>query len=755
AEPYTFDVDVPGLTHLRVLRSPHAHARIVAIDTSAAEAVEGVELVLTHRNVSTPRFSTARHEFRTDDPDDTLVFDPVVRFRGQRVAAVIARDAGTAELATRLIEVRYELLDAVFDPEESRAPGAPVLHPDLSEADRVADAQRNVIAAMHDGYGGDVEAALAASDVVVEGQWRTARVSHAQLETHGTLGWLDDDGRLTLRSSTQVPFLVRDELAYLLDLPKEKIRVLTARVGGGFGGKQELITEDLVAIAVLRTGRPVAYEMTRTEELTATNFRHPFRVKVRLGATSDGRLTAMHLDVLTDAGAYGNHSPGVMFHGCAESVSVYRCPVRRVDAETVYTNNPPSGAFRGYGLGQVIFAVESAMDELSIRLGVDPFTLRRRNMVADGDPLLIAHPEPEADLIYGSYGLDQCLDAVQTGLAESTTPIPPGDGWRVGEGVALSAIATMAPRGHFARATVAVDDDGVYHVGVGTAEFGNGTTTVHVQLTATALNTTPDRVRLHHGDTDAASHDTGAFASAGTTVAGKAVHAAACELRAVLLTAATTLTGDDAPTLEADGVRAGGRLIGFGTLRRVVDTANRTGERIVAAGAEDGDLRSIAFNVQGFRVAVDVETGTVRILDSVHGADAGTVVNPAQCRGQIEGGVAQGIGSALYEEIMLDGAGRVLTPVFRTYRVPQMADVPETRIHFADTHDSLGPYGAKSMSESPYNPIAPALANAIARAIGVRPHELPMSRDRVWRLARGAPDPNSPDPAISDLRSTR
>ncbi|AVM00401.1 aldehyde oxidase [Gordonia iterans] len=745
-EPYTFDTDIPGLLHIKVLGSPHAHARIVSIDTAAAEAVDGVELVLTHRNVDTPRFSTARHELRTDDPDDTLVFDPVVRFRGQRVAAVVAADPGTAERALRLLDVVYEPLDAVYDPEQARRPGAPLLHADRTEADRVADARRNVVAAMHDGYGGDIGEALRVSAVTVEGEWRTSRVSHAQLETHGTLGWLGDDGRLTLRTSTQVPFLVRDELAHLLGLAPEAIRVFTARVGGGFGGKQEMLTEDLVALAVLRTGKPVAYEMTRTEELTRTTYRHPFRVSVRLGADADGVLTAMHLDVLTDAGAYGNHSPGVMFHGCAESVSVYRCPVRRVDAESVYTNNPPSGAFRGYGLGQVIFAVESAMDQLALELGIDPYTLRRRNMVADGDPLLIAHPEPEEDLIYGSYGLDQCLDAVQRGLAASAGDVAAefrGPRWRIGEGIALSAIATMAPRGHFARATVRVGDDGIYTVGVGTAEFGNGTTTVHVQLAATVLNTTADRIRLRHGDTDAAPYDTGAFASAGTTVAGKAVHAAALALRERLLVAATVLSGDPEPRIESAGVRTRDGLLGFARLRPAIDDEHLDGGEIVAEGSEDGALRSIAFNVQGFRVAVDTGTGAVRILASVHGADAGTVVNPAQCRGQIEGGVAQGIGSALYEEIMLDGAGRVVTPVFRTYRVPQMADIPDTEIHFAATHDDLGPFGAKSMSESPYNPVAPALANAITRALGVRPHELPMSRDRIWRLAGRVTAPNN------------
>lgn len=742
-EPYTFDVEVPGMAFLHVLTSPHPHARIVAIDTAAAAAVDGVCLILTHENVSTRRFSTARHESRGDDPDDTLVFDPVVRFIGQRVAAVVADTPGAAEEACRRISVTYQEMPAVFDPEAARTPGAVRIHPDRTPADRVQAADRNVIAGFHDGFGGDVEAALHNSDVTVGGTWRTSRVSHAQLETHGSIGRLDDDGRLVIRTSTQVPFLVRDELALLLDLPPDRIRVFAARVGGGFGGKQELLTEDLVAIAVLRTGRPVGYEMTRTDELTRTTFRHPFRVRVDLGADTAGRLTAMKLDVLSDTGAYGNHAIGVMFHACAESVSVYNCPVKRIDAEVVYTNNPPSGAFRGYGLGQVIFAIESALDELAVRLGIDPFELRRINAVGDGDPLLIAHPEPEDDLVYGSYGLDQCLDLAQQALARGNgVPAPAGPQWRVGEGMALSAIATMAPRGHHAEATVAVDGRGIYHIGVGTAEFGNGTTTVHAQIVATVVGTTLDRVSVCHGDTDAATYDTGAFASAGTTVAGKAVYGAALELREKLTGQAAILgaVSPDQVTLTPDGALAGTRLLGFADLIDALAPADRTvgsdGPRAVAVGAEHGERRSIAFNVHAFRVAVDTRTGTVAILQSVHAADAGTVINPAQCRGQVEGGVAQAIGSSLYEEVMLDGRGVVLTPVLRTYRVPQMADIPDTEVYFADTADDLGPFGAKSMSESPYNPVAPALANAIRRAIGVRPYETPMSRDRVWRLLR-------------------
>ncbi|MDL9937132.1 molybdopterin-dependent oxidoreductase [Gordonia sp. ABSL1-1] len=755
-EPYTMDVDVDGALVIRVLPATVAHARIRAIDISAAAALPGVEAVLTHENVRTRRFSTGRHEHREDDPDDTLVFDPVVRFVGQRVAAVVAISAAVAEAACALIAVDYAELPAVFDPEEARRPGVPLLHPDRTPIDRVAEADRNVVAAFHQGFGGDADAALAASAFRVTGTWRTARVSHAQLETHGSIGWIDDDGRLVIRTSTQVPFLVRDELALLLDLPTDQIRVFSARVGGGFGGKQEMLTEDLVAVATLRTGRPCVYEMSRTDEMTRTTWRHPFRVDVELGADADGVLTAMKVDVLSDTGAYGNHAIGVMFHACAESVSVYNCPVKRIDAEAVYTNNPPSGAFRGYGLGQVIFAIESAIDELAVKAGVDPFRMRRINAVAEGDPLLIAHADPEPDLIYGSYGLDQCLDLAEAALARGNgVAAPDGPGWAVGEGMAIAAIATLAPRGHHSHAEVALDADGIYHIGVGTSEFGNGTTTVHSQIAATVLHTTADRIRLSHGDTDAAPYDTGAFASAGITVAGKAVNAACTALSEALLTAAIAHTGcaPEHVLLDADGVLAAGRRIGFGQLIEMASTFDastadapaaptvvRRDGRLVAVGREDGALRSIAFNVQAFRVAVHRPTGVVRILQSVQAADAGTVMNPQQCLGQVEGGVAQGIGSALYEEIMLDGKGTALTSVFRTYRVPQMADIPVTEVYFADTSDDLGPFGAKSMSESPYNPVAPALANAIRRAIGVRPTELPMSRDRVWRLAADSPE---------------
>jgi putative selenate reductase molybdopterin-binding subunit len=693
SEAYTLDLATTSLLHLAVLGSPHSHARIRSISVDRALEVEGVHAVLTHLDSPDVLFSTARHEHREDDPDDTRVMDTVLRFQGQRVAAVVADSVAIAQNALELIEVDYEVLPAVFDPEQARSAGAPLLHGEKGPESRIGEPQRNVLAQLH-GEMGSVQQGLAEAHATVTGTWTTQRVSHVALETHATRGWLDAAGNLVLRTSSQVPYLVRDELAHIFSLDPAKLRVFTARVGGGFGGKQEILTEDLVTLAVLKTGRAVQYEFTREDEFTIAPTRHPSRLTVTLGATADGVLTAMQVDELLDTGAYGNHGIGVMFHGVGESLAVYRCANKRVDAESVYTNNLPSGAFRGYGLGQVIFAVESAMDELACELGIDPFELRRRNVIVPGDPIVVTEADEQHDLLYGSYGLDQCLDLVERALSDEPAP----DGWVAGNGMALAMIASLPPRGHFAETTITLAEGGFFDLQVGTAEFGNGTTTVHAQLAATALGVSADRIRILQSDTATGTYDTGAFGSAGVVVAGKAVFAAATALAAQ--------------------IAEQGEIVG-----------------LTATGRHDGTPRSVAFNVHGFRVAVNPGTGEVRILQSIQAADAGVVMNPEQLRGQIEGGTAQAIGSALYEQLdIVDGA--VTTRALRNYHIPQFADVPRTEVLFADTTDDLGPLGAKSMSEAPYNPVAPALANAIRDALNVRPYDLPMSRDALWRLAQ-------------------
>ncbi|MGX7708818.1 molybdopterin-dependent oxidoreductase [Methylobacterium sp. Gmos1] len=728
---YTLDLALPGALHLKVLRSPHAHARIRYVDASAALALPGVVRVLTHADAPDRLFSTARHQNPTDDASDTRVLDPVLRFVGQRVAAVVAESEAAAEAGCRALRVDYEVLPACLDPERALDPDAPLVHgarPTGQDAPQDAPPLHphpNLAAEAH-GAIGDVAAGLAAADVVHEGTYTSQRIQHAHLETHAAMGWRDPIGRLVIRSSTQVPFLTRDALCALFDLPRDRVRVECGRVGGGFGGKQEMLTEDLVALAVLATGRPVRWELTRAEQFTATTTRHPMRVRVRLGARRDGTLTAIALDVLSNTGAYGNHAGGVLHHGCNEVIAVYRCANKRIDGYAVHTHTLPAGAFRGYGLSQTIFAVESAMDELARALDLDPVELRRRNVVRPGDPMVSTSLEPH-DVQYGSYGLDQCLDAVAVALAEPPPSGPPG--WRTGSGMALSMIDTIPPRGHFAEARIALDAEGRYALSVGTVEFGNGTSTVHGQIAAEALRTTPDRIALRQGDTDAVGHDTGAYGSTGIVVAGQATLRAAEALAAALRARAADRLGIDPAACRLDGafVVAGDTRVALADLGPAE-----------ASGRADGTPRSVAFNVQGFQVAVHPASGEVRILRSVHAADAGRVMNPVQCRGQIEGGVAQALGAALYEDLAIDEAGRVATPSFRTYHIPAIADVPRTEVIFADTHDAVGPLGAKSMSESPFNPVAAALANAIRDATGARLTATPFAPDRIYRQTSDA-----------------
>jgi CO/xanthine dehydrogenase Mo-binding subunit/aerobic-type carbon monoxide dehydrogenase small subunit (CoxS/CutS family) len=740
---YTFDVTVPGLLHMKLLRSPHPHARIVSIDTAEALRVPGVRAVLTHRDAPERLYSSARHEHPTEDPEDTRVLDDVVRHVGQRVAAVVADSERAAEEGCRRIGVVYEVLPHVIDPEEAMLPGAPVIH-DKGPESRIARPRANVVGEVH-GETGSVAEGFAAADVVYEETFRTQRVQHASLETHGCVAYFEpkEDGtgeRLTVRSSTQTPFLTRRALCALHDLPEDEVRVLAGRVGGGFGGKQEMLTEDIVTLAALKLRRPVKLEYTRAEQFYGATTRHPFTITVKAGAKADGTLTALRLRVVSNTGAYGNHGPAVMFHSVGESFAVYRAPNKQVEAYSVYTNCVPAGAFRGYGLGQVTFALESAMDELARRLGMDPLVLREKNIIGPGDPMVSPIGEEE-DLFIASYGLKQCMDIVRTAIAEDRSHEEVPEGWLTGQGAAVAMIATGPPGGHYADARVSLLRDGTYDIAVGTAEFGNGTTTVHKQITAGALNTTADRITIRQSDTDVVRHDTGAFGSAGTVVAGKAVLLAATSLAERLKTLAARHTGvaRHLCTLSAEAFDCAGRLV---TLKELYEAAHARGlaAELAADGHWGGSPRSVAFNAQWFRIAVDPDTGEMRILRSVHAADAGKVMNPMQCRGQVEGGVAQALGATLFETVRVDERGEVTTAAFRRYRLPQYADVPRTEVHFMETADAIGPLGAKSMSESPFNPVAPAFANALRDATGLRFTETPVSRDVVWQKMQGGRD---------------
>jgi CO/xanthine dehydrogenase Mo-binding subunit len=727
---YLHDLELPRLAHAKILRSRYPHARLVRIDTSRAVALPGVLAVITGVDVEDHRFG-----FVKDHP--ALKWDKVRCVRDE-VAAVAAETAAIAEEALELIHVDYEELPAVFDPAAALEAGAPLVHDELGT---------NVVPLCHHFAHGDVDGAFAEAAVVVEGEYRLNFVTTACLGTMVAIADWDAADRLTVWSTTQVPFLYQRELAHALGIGGDRIRVIQPPVGGNFGRGLDLYPIDVIACHLSRRlRRPVKIVFERLEEFIASPTREPCRIRLRTAADGEGRLLARDAHVTIDNGAYvswGSTTPYVML---STTAGLYRCPRVRFDSTIVYTNNPYSGSMRGYGNLESTFAVESQMDELAERLGLHPLEIRRRNVVKSGDV------NPQGFLIT-SCAMAECLEAVAEAIAAE--PLAPPAGWRRGIGFAAMfhvAGGARVYRSDGCGALLKIDDFGKVSLITGASEVGQGSETVLAMIVAETLGIPFERVDVVSSDTAVTPWDVGAHASRTTFIAGNAARLAALGLRDKLLAMAAEQLEEPPARLDlAGGVvfvkDAPDRCLPY---ERVVRAGHyRDGGRTLMAEAFydpptqmlDKDLRgnisaAYGFAAQAVLLDVDPETGRVEVRKIVSAHDVGRALNPLAAEGQIHGGIHMGLGYALSEQLVVRD-GHVLTPTFMDYAVVKAEDMPDLVVRLIESGDAEGPFGAKGLGEAGVIPVAAAVANAVRNAIGVRFTELPITPERVYEALRG------------------
>ncbi|HEY7126910.1 MAG TPA: molybdopterin cofactor-binding domain-containing protein [Ktedonobacterales bacterium] len=737
------DIELRGMLYAGLLTSPHAHARIRTIDASKARALPGVHAVLTYKDIPRIPYTTAGQSWPEPGPHDQVSLDNVVRFVGDRVAVVAAETSEIAQRALDLIEVDYEVLPALLDSRRAMDPDAPRLHME-PDSYHIRDASRNLAARIEANIG-DVDRGFAESDLVVEGEYIVPQVQQTPLEPHIVITYWDEDERLIVRTSTQVPFHVRRIIAPVIGLPPRRIRVIKPRIGGGFGVKQEVLIEDLAAHLTIATGRPVRLEYTRAQEFQSSRSRHPQILRMRTGVKRDGTIVANEMRVLANTGAYGTHALTVQSNTGSKSLPLYRSPNIRFIADVVYTNLPPPGAFRGYGVPQGIFALESHIDEVAKALGMDAIAFRQKNWIREGDenPLSVALGEGKEGLVQviQSCGLPQCIERGKAAIVWDAKRGKPGEGRvRRGVGVAIAMHGTAIAGLDMGAASIKMNDDGSFNVLVGATDLGTGSDTVLAQIGAEVLGVPVSDIIIYSSDTDFTPFDTGAYASSTTYISGGAVKKAAEQVREQICEVAGRMLNAPPALLRLENRRVyapDGRSVSLSEVAlRSLHVEFQ--HQIMATASMMTYDSPPPFAAQFAEVEVDTETGEVRVVKIVSAVDCGRAINPATAEGQIEGGATQALGYGVCEEMRYDEQGALLTTDFTSYHIFRADEMPAMETMLIETSDPYGPYGAKAVAEIPIDGVAPAIANAVADALGVRVHEAPITPERVWRVLREA-----------------
>ena len=740
---YTDDIEMPGMLHAGLLTSPHAHARILDIDTRAAEALPGVHAVLTYKNVPRVYYASGGQSYPNPKPYDQVSLDNKVRHVGDRVAVVAAESPEIARAALKLIEVDYEVLPAVFDPIETMQPGAPVIHDDPN-VDGIHDRARNIVHHV-DAWAGDAEAQWAKADQIFEGEYRVHQVQQASIEPHIVVTWWDEDDRMTIRTSTQVPFHVRRMVAPLLGLPVKKIRVIKPRIGGGFGGKQEMLIEDLCAHLTMATGRPVRFEYSREQEFTSARSRHPQILRFKTGVTNDGQIVAAELYIIGNTGAYGTHGLTVQMVSGFRGLSTYNAPYSRFICDIVYTNIPTPGAYRGYGAPQSLFALEVHTEEIATALGMDVIEFKRKNWIKQGDAMIMAVALGEGregkPQTVTTSALAECVDIGARAMGwyakrgvERTVPGKPH--LRKGIGMAVAMHGTGIAGLDMGAASIKMNDDGSFNLLFGATDLGTGADTVLAQIAAETLGVPVEDVIVYAADTDMTPFDTGAYASSTTYISGGAVLKASELVRQQIISHAAlhmlNCRPDDLELEDRRVVHRDGRSV---TLEQVALHSLHQADQhqIMATASHMSEQSPPPFAAQYAEVTVDTETGQVTVDRLLMAVDCGIAINPITASGQVEGGMVQALGYAHCEEMAYDELGTPLATDFGSYHIYRADEVPQLEVIFVETYEPSGPYGAKAVAEIPKDGVAPALSSAIFDATGVRIREIPFTPERVWR----------------------